>query len=140
MGTGRVTAYVDGSYNVATGEYSYGMVGFFKDEEVRFSEKFNDPELALMRNVAGELEGAMKAMSYALSVGAEALDIYYDYEGIEKWCTGAWKTNKEGTKNYKAYYLSIKDRIEISFHKVRGHSGDKYNDEADRLAKDALGI
>mgnify|MGYP001651142832 CR=1 FL=1 len=26
------------------------------------------------------------------------------------------------------------------FNKVKGHSGDKYNDVADRLAKDALGI
>ncbi len=27
-----------------------------------------------------------------------------------------------------------------AFVKVKGHSGDKYNDLADRLAKDALGI
>ena len=31
-------------------------------------------------------------------------------------------------------------KCDISFHKVKGHSNDKYNDMADQLAKDALGI
>ena len=135
-----VTAYVDGSYNVATGEYAYGAVIFCDEEKKEFSEKFDDPELATMRNVAGELEGAMKAMRYAVEVGAKELDIYYDYEGIEKWCTGAWKTNKDGTKAYKAFYDSLFGRLTVHFHKVKGHSGDRYNDEADKLAKAALGI
>lgn len=135
-----VVAYVDGSYNISTKEYSYGVVAFVGDEKKTFAEKFNDPELATMRNVAGELEGAKKAMSYALSIGARILDIYYDYEGIEKWCTGAWKTNKEGTKAYKAFYDSVSGKLNVHFHKVKGHSGDRYNDEADALAKAQLGI
>ena len=136
----KITAYVDGSYNVATKEYSYGAVIFAGDKKECFSEKFNDPELATMRNVAGELEGSMKAMRYAVEAGAKELDIYYDYEGIEKWCTGAWKTNKDGTKAYKAFYEQISQKVKVKFHKVKGHSGDRYNDEADVLAKAALGI
>ncbi len=139
-GTDKITAYVDGSYNVATGEYSYGAVIFSGNEKLCFSDKFDDPELATMRNVAGELEGAMKAMRFAVSAGAKELDIYYDYEGIEKWCTGAWKTNKDGTKAYKAFYESLSGKLKVNFHKVKGHSGDLYNDEADKLAKAALGI
>ena len=136
----KITAYVDGSYNVATKEYSYGAVIFAGDKKECFSEKFNDPELATMRNVAGELEGSMKAMRYAVEAGAKELDIFYDYEGIEKWCTGAWKTNKDGTKAYKAFYEKISQKVKVNFHKVKGHSGDRYNDEADVLAKTALGI
>ncbi len=136
----KITAYVDGSYNVATKEYSYGAVIFAGDKKECFSEKFNDPELATMRNVAGELEGSMKAMRYAVEAGAKELDIFYDYEGIEKWCTGAWKTNKDGTKAYKAFYEQISKKVKVNFHKVKGHSGDRYNDEADILAKAALGI
>ncbi len=136
----KITAYVDGSYNVATKEYSYGAVIFAGEKKECFSEKFNDPELATMRNVAGELEGSMKAMRYAVEAGAKELDIFYDYEGIEKWCTGAWKTNKDGTKAYKAFYEQISQKVKVNFHKVKGHSGDRYNDEADVLAKAALGI
>ena len=64
--------------------------------------------------------------------------VYYDYEGIEKWCTGAWKANKSGTKAYREYYRKISGQLKISFHKVRGHSGDTYNEMADKLAKKAL--
>ena len=52
----------------------------------------------------------------------------------------AWKTNKDGTKAYKAFYESLAGKLKVNFHKVKGHSGDRYNDEADKLAKDQLGI
>lgn len=66
--------------------------------------------------------------------------IYHDYEGIARWCLGDWKTNKEGTKAYKAFYDGIKDKLHVRFIKVKGHSNDKYNDMADMLAKEALGL
>lgn len=133
-------AYVDGSYNIQTGQFSFGVVMFHNGAEHTFSQAFSDPSLASMRNVAGEIKGAEKAMRYCEENGIENLDLYYDYEGIEKWCTGEWKANKEGTIAYKRFYDEISKKISVSFNKVKGHSGDKYNDMADRLAKDALGI
>ncbi len=133
-------AYVDGSYNIATGQFSFGVVLFFDGAEHTFSQCFSDPELSSMRNVAGEIKGAEMAMQYCLDNGITSLEIYYDYEGIEKWCTGEWKTNKEGTIAYKRFYDETAKSVSVSFNKVKGHSGDKYNDMADRLAKDALGI
>ena len=131
-------AYVDGSYNIATKEYSYGAVIFHDGREEHFSEKFNDPEMASMRNVAGEIEGSMYAMRYCLEHGIGNLTIYYDYEGIEKWCTGVWKANKAGTIAYRDYYREVSRQVQIRFVKVKGHSGDKYNELADTLAKQAL--
>lgn len=135
-----VVAYVDGSYHSGTGEFSYGAVILCDGEEICFKEKMTDPKLASMRNVAGEIKGAECAMRYAVEHGIRELIIVHDYEGIARWCLGQWKTNKEGTKAYKAYYDSIKDQVQITFQKVKGHSGDHYNDMADRLAKEALGI
>lgn len=137
---GAAVAYVDGSYNIKTKCFAYGMVLFYNGETVTKNEAFSDPELAAMRNVAGELKGAEEAMLYCAERGIEMLDIYYDYAGIEKWCTGEWKTNKKGTSEYKQYYDFIKSKVDIRFIKVKGHSGNKYNDMADRLAKDAAGI
>lgn len=134
----NAVAYVDGSYNQATGEFSYGVVMFHNGKELHFSEKQDDKGLAEMRNVAGEIKGAQCAMRYAVEHGCKTLIIYHDYEGIAKWCTGAWNANKEGTKDYKAYFDSISDRVKISFVKVKGHSGDLYNDKADELAKKAV--
>ena len=132
------TAYVDGSYNIATKEFGYGVVMFHNGEELHMSKSFSDAEMASMRNVAGEIFGSMSAMEYAVNHGITNLSIYYDYMGISKWCTGEWKTNKEGTKAYKAYFDSLKDKIIIHFQKVKGHSGDEYNDLADELAKSVI--
>ncbi|MED9947073.1 MAG: RNase H family protein, partial [Peptacetobacter hiranonis] len=66
------------------------------------------------------------------------LVIYFDYQGIEKWCTGEWKANKKGTIEYRDFYNSIKDKLDVSFVKVAAHTGDKYNEMADQLAKDGL--
>lgn len=68
--------------------------------------------------------------SFAIDNHIEEIDIYYDYEGVEKWCTGAWKANKSGTISYKQFYDEIKKSVKVSFNKVKGHSGDKYNDVA----------
>ena len=135
-----VEIYVDGSYNSATGEFSYGMVVLLGGQEETYSQSFQDEELATMRNVAGEIKGAEAAMQYALDHGIREIAIYHDYEGIAKWCLGEWKTNKEGTKAYKAFYDKARSQVKISFVKVAGHSGNKYNDMADELAKEALGI
>lgn len=93
-----------------------------------------------MRNVAGEIKGAEFVMSFCLKNGIDKVSIYYDYEGISAWAEGRWKTNKHGTIAYKEFYNEIKSKLNVQFVKVKGHSGDTYNDMADRLAKDALGI
>lgn len=133
-------AYVDGSYNAVTKEYSYGMVILVDGQEITDSKKGSDLELAAMRNVAGEIKGAQAAMQYALDHGIKNLTIYYDYEGIAKWCLGEWKTNKQGTKAYKAFYEQAKQKVSISFVKVKAHSANHYNDMADALAKQAIGM
>lgn len=138
--TNKAVAYCDGSYNVETTEFSYGLVIFYNGEEIRKAEKFSDEELSTMRNVAGEIMGSRAAMQYCIDNGIDELDLYFDYAGVEKWCTGEWKTNKEGTIEYKKFYDSIKDKLSVTFNKVKGHSGDTLNDLADKLAKEVLGI
>lgn len=133
-------AYVDGSYNISTCEYGYGVVFFYNGEEIHLKKGFPKDELAAMRNVAGEIKGSEAAISYALSHNISSIKIYHDYEGISKWCTGEWKANKEGTIAYRDFYNNAKKQLKIEFVKVKGHSGDTYNDIADRLAKEATHI
>lgn len=128
-------AYVDGSYNAETKQYSCGVVFIYAGKERHLCRKEDDEEMAAMRNVAGEIMGARLAMEEALRLGAASLTIVYDYQGIASWCTGDWKTNKKGTKAYKAYYDSLQGKLSVRFQKVKGHSGDAYNDLADSLAK-----
>jgi len=133
-------AYVDGSY-VGGDSFGSGAV-IIKDGKVldRLYEKTTDKELSSMRNVAGEIYAARMAMTYAASNGYKNITIFHDYAGIAHWPLGEWKTNKEGTKAYKAFYDEISKEIKVYFVKVKGHSGVEYNEEADRLAKKALGL
>ena len=112
----------------------------FPVEEIKLYDRGNDPSLATMRNVAGEIYGAIAAMEYAINHNIKYLSIYYDYMGIAKWCTGEWNATKEGTIAYKKFYNKAKKHVNITFCKVKGHSGDKYNDMADALAKKACSV
>lgn len=136
----KAWAYVDGSYNLKDKRYSYGMIIFDGKNEYEFCEAFNNAEMASMRNVAGEITGSIHAVKFCLERKIESVTIFYDYEGIERWANGEWKTNKEGTKEYARFIGEARKSMEIVFKKVKGHSGDKYNDRADALAKSALGI
>lgn len=133
-----VVAYVDGSYNIEDGTYSYGVVIIDSDGKYQFSGRDENQDMAMMRNVAGELKGAMVAMDWAISNNKKTLYLHYDYTGIENWAKGNWKTNKQGTKDYKKYYDGIKTKLDVKFVKVKAHSGNKLNDEADQLAKEAI--
>lgn len=133
-------AFVDGSFNKGTHTYGYGGFLVTDNEKYVLQGADNDAEMATMRNVAGEIKGAEAAVKKAIELGIKELVIYYDYMGIEMWATGAWKRNKAGTIAYHDYIMSVREQIKLTFVKVKGHSGVEGNEEADKLAKQAVGI
>lgn len=129
-------AYVDGSYDPNTNVYGYGGFLYLGEEKIPISGANNNEEVAKMRNVAGELLGAMTAVIYARKYGVEELKILYDYTGIEYWVTGKWNAKNEYTQKYVSFMRTC--GLKLSFEKIKGHSGVKGNEEADRMAKDAV--
>ena len=71
--------------------YSYGVVILHNNKVIELSGKYNNKENLSMRNVAGELLGAIEAMKWALSNRIKDINIYYDYEGIERWALGIFQ-------------------------------------------------
>ena len=135
-----LVAYVDGSYDDRQKRYAYGCVFVLPEQVVTVNGSDNDPDYLSMRNVAGEILGSETAIEWAIEKGYEKVIIYYDYEGIQKWADSLWKANKPGTIRYKEYVADKRGQIEVSFCKVAAHTGDTYNEMADKLAKEALGI
>lgn len=136
----EIYAFVDGSYNIATKVYGYGGFLIHNGEKEILQGSGKEEEMSSMRNVAGEVLGSVAAIERAVELSLPEITIYYDYMGIEMWADGSWKRNKKGTVAYYDYIQSVKDKIKIHFVKVKGHSGVEGNEEADRLAKKAVGI
>lgn len=134
-----VIAYVDGSFNLPEKIYGAGVVLIKDGNEEYFKKSYSD-SFYTHRNVAGEVKASELAINLAIEKGYKKIIIYHDYQGIKSWADGDWKTNNELTKSYKAFVDRKREEIQIGFVKVKGHSNDKYNDLADRLAKDACGI
>ncbi|MGB3367777.1 MAG: ribonuclease H family protein [Acidaminobacteraceae bacterium] len=137
----KVIAYVDGSYNNTIKVYSGGSVILYKDEIYEIAKVGKDSNLVDMRNVAGELLGVKNVINWILDNNLKniSVEIHYDYEGIERWANYEWKANKEGTKDYQKFIDSFRALgHELTFVKVKAHSGIFYNEEADRLAGEAI--
>lgn len=134
-----LTAYVDGSFDPSIGKYAFGCILLTPEGEIiRESGNGQDPESLAIRNVAGEMLGAMYAVQWAINHGYPSLTIYYDYEGIAKWAQGDWKAKNKRTQQYAEFMNGKRSYIQLSFQKVKAHSGDHYNEEVDKLAKSAL--
>lgn len=131
----KAKAYIDGSF--LNNMYAYGAVFTYEGEEYHLCGKGTAPGYIAMRNVAGEIISAMIVIRKAIEMQASAIEIYYDYSGIEKWATGEWNAKKEETKFYQQFVQKAREKIDISFHKVKGHSGVPGNEKADALANKA---
>ena len=133
-------AYIDGSFDSKTNAYSFGGVLIIDGKEYPYKKKFERDEYSSLRNVAGEIQGAGFIIAYAVKKGIKELHIFYDYLGIEKWFTHEWKANSKIAIDYQLLAERVKDRIKVYFHKVKSHTNNHYNDYADKLAKEALGL
>lgn len=132
-------AYVDGSYNDSLKKYAFGCVFILPDGHI-YTEYGNgdNPQSLEQRNVTGEMLGAMYAVKFAMFNGFRAIEIRYDYQGIEKWVTGEWRSKTELTQKYAAAMRGWSKSIAITFTKVAAHTNVKYNELADRMAKMGL--
>jgi len=136
VSTHKFEIYVDGSFiNGATG---YGAVVLENGKVVdQLSGAVDASEVNETRQVAGELVAVKKALNWCCEHSVDEVSIYYDYLGIEKWATRQWKTNQPLTKDYARFVGECP--IKIHWHKVDSHTGNRWNDRADALAKQGAG-
>ena len=142
LNDGDVIAFVDGSYDATEEKSGFGVilidhVGVVTTLYKSFTKNLGE-EFIKMRNVSAELEGVIEAVNWAVQYNKNKISIYYDYIGIEEWAQKRWKAKTEITKKYRDFIEAKSKLIKLEFIKVPAHSGVRYNEEADALAKRSL--
>lgn len=139
----KVQAYIDGSYNAASEKYSYGMVVVKEDVILHIENGASEDNSSKdIRQIAGELKGAIKALEYARDNGIKELILIHDYVGVCYHATGFWERKEESSKKYYAdfNYLTEANGIKVTFVKVDSHTGDLFNEMVDEFAKKAINV
>jgi ribonuclease HI len=136
----RNTGYeadVDGSFMNGTTGWAYILR---KDGKMKYKDSgtISIPGQKNSHQVAGEIKAVMECVKYCRENGIHNLTLYYDMKGLEQWAKGRWKTNTFITKSYREYMQNQK--MSIDWIKVSSHTGIKWNEEADKLAKKAAKI
>jgi len=122
-------AFVDGSFqNDCIG---YGWV-VYRNDKLQAEDWGTVDQFKSMQQVVGELKATVEVLNWCVSQEVDAVDLHYDYEGIEKWAIGDWKTKNALTKRYANLMDSL--LINVNWVKEEAHSGVTGNERADRLA------
>lgn len=125
-------AFVDGSF--IDGCSGYGAVILKgKDIVAELSGKVDSPEAFNSRQVAGEIRAVIEVLEWCRNQNVNEITIFYDFQNIEKWATGEFRTNTPMTQAYKEY-IDNSD-VKITWVKVESHTGIELNERADTLAK-----
>lgn len=125
-------AYVDGSF--IDGRVGYGAVILEEGEIVaEISGLVDTPDAFNSRQVAGEIRAVLEVLKWCERKGIDKVAIFYDFQNIEKWATGEYRTNTPMTQAYKKAVDQCK--ISITWVKVESHTGVPMNERADELAK-----
>lgn len=131
----QIDIYVDGSFK--DGKVLWGYIVVLNEEIVHSDNgEIIDPAVVEGRQVGGECQAVIEALKYCKQYDHRA-DIYFDYIGLRAWIADCWdekpwKTNKVYTKKYRAFCLDHRQYFD-NFVKVKSHSGNKWNDEVDKL-------
>jgi ribonuclease HI len=87
------------------------------------------------RNIDGECMASYQAMRW-LDHNDKYATICHDYEGIARWARGEWQAKSNIARQYVAAVKPLLFRVK--FEKVAAHTGVKWNEIVDKLAKDAV--
>ncbi|WP_346940126.1 ribonuclease H family protein [uncultured Clostridium sp.] len=134
--------YVDGSYNISTEEFGYGLLVVESDIITYVNYGGGKNNECNQRQVNGELKAAIESVKYALDNSCKEIVLFYDYAGVCQHATGAWERNTVLSQEYYEVINKLKKEgnINIIFVKVDSHTNDLYNDIADELAKSGAGL
>jgi ribonuclease HI len=126
---------VDGSYQ--NGVTTYGCVIRKNGKVIKeLSGIVDEVEVDGSYQVAGEIKAVKEAVNWCFENSINEVTIYHDYNGLEMWAKGIWKTKKPVSISYSEFMRNVTTKI--NWVKIESHTGVKWNEYADKLAKNAV--
>lgn len=136
-----VDIYVDGSINdkLANTLAKNTMLGsgllMMQEGVIIYETAFGKPHEHNGRNTESESWAVLEALKLMDICGFKEGTVYHDYQGLSSVITGEWKAKSETSLWYKDMFEKrVGDKV-IHFGKVKGHTGEKYNERVDLLSK-----
>ena len=126
--------FVDGSFTPSYPKAGWSFVVTEDDREVARGCGVTAFD-AESRNIDGEVMASFQAMKW-LDANDRTGTICHDYEGIARWARGEWKAKSSIAQQYVRASQPYLKRV--NFEKVAAHTGVKWNELADELAKGAI--
>ncbi|MCF0220860.1 MAG: viroplasmin family protein [Fibrobacter sp.] len=129
-----IRVFVDGSF---TPDFPYSGWAFVVTEDDVEIDRGNGLTAfeAESRNIDGEVMASYQAMRWLDSHDKNGV-ICHDYEGIARWAKGEWHARSNIAKRYVSACQPYLHRVK--FEKVAAHTGVKWNELVDQLAKAAI--
>ncbi|MBM3590417.1 MAG: ribonuclease HI [Alphaproteobacteria bacterium] len=138
----KIIIYTDGACSGNPGDGGWGAILMFKEHQKQISGSQKDTT-----NNQMEITAVIESLKI-IKKSSEIIiytDSKYVMEGITKWINGwknnGWKTaDKKPVKNCELWQKLDNEvnKHNIEWRWVKGHSGNKYNDIADNLAREAI--
>lgn len=134
MNSNIPTVYVDGSYK--DGQASFGVVFVYNGDKIVYKGKVD----GVQRNISGKIGGIAFAVHLIVKLGYNKANIVYDSEHLFAWFAGTYKANSMESRRYVQFMRRFvaENNLELFWYKVKSHSGNLYNNEANKAAKQAF--
>lgn len=134
-----VHIYIDGSYHPKEGA-GYGFIALdAKRQVLLYQEAEPVYNKDLQTNTSAELVASLRAVKWAERNGYRFVNIHHDFVGVRE---VAYRPSNRPHELHTTYHEFFRTRLgnlchaptRVFFHKVTSHTGNVFNEMADRLA------
>ena len=139
----KVTIYTDGACSGNPGPGGWGSILMSGSNQKEISGGKKDTTNNIMELTA--VIEALKLLKRPCEVDLYSDSAYVVNAFLQDWISGWLKNNwinssKEEVKNKELWQelVSLTQTHKVTFHKVKGHSDNKYNNRCDELARNAI--
>lgn len=139
----KVTIYTDGACSGNPGKGGWGailMFGNARREISGFSPSTTNNRMELMAAIKG-LEALKEPCNVDIYSDSSYLVNAINQQWLKKWTINNWRTSAKKTVENIDLWKKILELIRlhnVTFHKVKGHSDNEYNNRCDFLAREAI--